>query len=130
MDRRQSRPEIDRPRRARPAGADRPELTTEQREQLREQLHRRRAALIAAIEERRREEREPGREVGDEMDEANIEGVVGMTSKLLERDVVILGEIDRALAKFDSGTYGLCEHTGEPIGFERLVLRPWARYSI
>ena len=28
------------------------------------------------------------------------------------------------------GTYGLCEGTGEPIGYSRLKLRPWARYSV
>ena len=85
---------------------------------------------MQAIEERRAAEREPGRDVGDEMDEANIEGDVGMTSKLLERDVLLLAEIDRALAKLRDGTYGTCEGTGEPIGYDRLSLQPWARYSV
>jgi DnaK suppressor protein len=106
------------------------ELTEEQRRELEEKLRVRRSALVHSIEERRAVERDTGREVGDEMDEASLEGDVGMTSKLLERDVFLLTEIDRSLAKFHAGTYGLCEGTGEPIGYERLRLQPWARYSI
>jgi DnaK suppressor protein len=40
-----------------------------------------------------------------------------------------LTEIDHALAKFDSGEYGLDEDTGEPISFARLSVIPWARYA-
>jgi DnaK suppressor protein len=107
------------------------ELTTEQLGELKARLDERRAALVASIEGRQSEERDgPGREVGDEMDEATLEGALGMSSKLLERDVRILREIDRALAKMRDGTYGLCEGTGEPIGYERLRHAPWARYGI
>jgi len=38
--------------------------------------------------------------------------------------------VKRALAKIEAGVYGLCEETEEPIGFERLNIVPWARYSI
>jgi DnaK suppressor protein len=53
-----------------------------------------------------------------------------MTSKLLERDIGLIREIDRALAKIGEGSYGMCEGTGEPIGYSRLKLRPWARFSV
>jgi DnaK suppressor protein len=105
-------------------------LTAPQLQELRGILENRRAELVASIDGRREEERDNGREVGDEMDEANTEGVTAMTSKLLERDVNLLREIDRALAKMAEGTYGLCEGTGEPIGYSRLKLRPWARFSV
>ncbi|MDC0748983.1 TraR/DksA family transcriptional regulator [Polyangium mundeleinium] len=107
-----------------------PELTQEQREELRSLLETRRAEILASIETRQEQERDTGREVGDEMDEANIEGATAMASRLLERDVQLLSEIDRALAKFSDGTYGLCEGTGEPIGVPRLRSRPWARFSV
>jgi DnaK suppressor protein len=107
-----------------------PELTDEQKEELRRLLADRRAQIVASIETRSQQERDTGREVGDEMDEANIEGQTAMTSRLLERDVQLLSEIDRALAKFRDGTYGLCEGTGEPIGYQRLKTRPWARFSV
>lgn len=107
-----------------------PGLTPEQLDELRRELEARRASLVAMIDERQHAERDVSREVGDEMDEANAEGATSLTSKLLERDVRVLAEIDHALAKMKEGTYGLCEGTGEPIGFRRLKLRPWARYSV
>jgi DnaK suppressor protein len=105
-------------------------LSADQVAELRAMLESRRAELATAIDGRREDERSEGREVGDEMDDANTEGVTAMASKLLERDVNLLREIDRALVKLKEGTYGLCEGTGEPIGFSRLKLRPWARYSV
>lgn len=41
-----------------------------------------------------------------------------------------LALVQRALAKMDAGAYGLCEETDEPIGYERLTVVPWARYSV
>lgn len=38
-------------------------------------------------------------------------------------------EIDKALERIDEGTYGYCEHTGEPIGIKRLEAYPTARLS-
>jgi DnaK suppressor protein len=37
-----------------------------------------------------------------------------------------LREVDRALAKMDLGTYGVCERCGQPIAQERLEALPWA----
>lgn len=107
-----------------------PDLTDAQREELRRMLETRRGELTASIESRQSQDRGSDREVGDEMDDANTEGITAMASRLLERDVQLLGEIDRALVKFRSGDYGYCEGTGEPIGFGRLRSRPWARFSV
>lgn len=41
-----------------------------------------------------------------------------------------LQEIDRALAKFDSNTYGKCEDCGDDIALARLEVMPAARYCI
>ncbi|MFM7598883.1 MAG: TraR/DksA family transcriptional regulator, partial [Actinomycetota bacterium] len=35
-------------------------------------------------------------------------------------------EIERALAKLDDGTYGLCDSCGAPIPEGRLQIHPWA----
>ena len=36
------------------------------------------------------------------------------------------GDVDRALAKLEDGTYGRCDVCGEPVGAERLDALPWA----
>jgi RNA polymerase-binding protein DksA len=41
-----------------------------------------------------------------------------------------LAQIDRALAKLDDGTYGICERCGKAIAEERLLARPWATLCI
>ena len=41
-----------------------------------------------------------------------------------------LYEIDAALKRIEDGTYGICELTGKPIPWERLVAIPWTRFSI
>jgi len=43
---------------------------------------------------------------------------------------LVLAEIERALKKFDAGTYGICEDTGEPIPEARLEALPYARYTV
>jgi RNA polymerase-binding protein DksA len=39
----------------------------------------------------------------------------------------LLAEVDHALAKFEQGTYGLCEECGKPIHEARLEALPTAR---
>jgi DnaK suppressor protein len=41
-----------------------------------------------------------------------------------------LGLVERALAKIEEGTYGLCDATGEPIPRERLEAVPEAVYTV
>ena len=52
------------------------------------------------------------------------------TLGLVEKDRQLLREINRALAKIQDGTYGICEGTGKPINKPRLEAQPWAKYSI
>jgi DnaK suppressor protein len=49
---------------------------------------------------------------------------------LAAADRRLIKEIDDALARIDSRTYGVCERTGKPIRKTRLQELPWARYSI
>src|SRR6202171_1588994 len=41
-----------------------------------------------------------------------------------------LADVERALAKFDAGTYGVCEDCGKPIAEPRLEAMPAARRCI
>jgi RNA polymerase-binding transcription factor len=52
------------------------------------------------------------------------------TLGLVEKDRQLLREINRALAKIQDGTYGICEGTGKPISKARLEAQPWAKFSI
>lgn len=42
----------------------------------------------------------------------------------------LLGQVNDALARFDRGTYGLCEDCGGPIDFARLKALPYAALCI
>jgi RNA polymerase-binding transcription factor DksA len=48
---------------------------------------------------------------------------------MLSSSQTLLYEIEQALNRIASGTYGVCEATGKPIESERLSAIPWARFS-
>jgi len=66
----------------------------------------------------------------DELDQASRHSEQAFLLRLADKERKLVLEIDRALSKFEYGTYGLCEGTGEPIGLKRLEARPWSRYSV
>jgi DnaK suppressor protein len=66
----------------------------------------------------------------DELDQATRHSEQAFLLRLADKERKLVLEIDRALSKFEHGTYGVCEGTGEPIGFKRLEARPWSRYSV
>ncbi len=54
----------------------------------------------------------------------------GEADALAQNLAETLGEIEDALAKFESGTYGVCETCGGPISDARLEAMPMARDCI
>ena len=48
----------------------------------------------------------------------------------IQRDSSLIGQVLKALAKMQSGAYGICEQTGEVIEIERLDSIPWTALSI
>ncbi len=52
------------------------------------------------------------------------------TISLIENETETLKEIDAALERMKNGAYGICEATQQPIGKERLMAKPWARFTI
>lgn len=69
-------------------------------------------------------------EMYDEVDLASMTTEQNLTFKLLDRDRKLLGEIEHAINKLETGEYGYCEGTGEPIPKRRLEVRPWCRHSV
>jgi DnaK suppressor protein len=49
---------------------------------------------------------------------------------LLERERLLLVEVNDALLRMRQNRYGICEATGRPITKARLRAIPWARYCI
>ncbi|MHA3772129.1 TraR/DksA family transcriptional regulator [Verrucomicrobiota bacterium sgz303538] len=49
---------------------------------------------------------------------------------MISTDQEFLAEIQAAIARIESNTYGICEVTGKPIPLERLEAIPWARCTI
>ncbi len=66
----------------------------------------------------------------DEIDQASRESEQIALLRIADKERKLLGQIDRALGKFDTGDFGICEGTNDPIGKKRLEARPWTRYSI
>ena len=50
--------------------------------------------------------------------------------RVLEREKKLIDKIDEALDRLARGEYGWCMDTGEPIGLQRLLLRPTAALCI
>ena len=47
-----------------------------------------------------------------------------------DRERKLINKIETALKRIETGNYGYCEETGEPIGIKRLEARPVATLSI
>ncbi|MCH2099583.1 MAG: TraR/DksA C4-type zinc finger protein, partial [Pseudomonadales bacterium] len=62
----------------------------------------------------------------DELDRALSEEENRLRLRIADRESKLLPKIDEALERITLGDYGYCEETGEPIGVERLLLRPTA----
>ncbi|HEY8547225.1 MAG TPA: TraR/DksA C4-type zinc finger protein [Acidimicrobiales bacterium] len=63
-------------------------------------------------------------------DSGQVAAEQGETQAMLKSLREQLTETERALAKFDDDTYGVCERCGRPIGEARLEAMPAARYCI
>ncbi len=68
--------------------------------------------------------------VPDPADRATIEEEHALELRTRDRERKLLKKISQALARIDSGDYGYCDETGEPIGLRRLMARPTATLSL
>jgi DnaK suppressor protein len=109
------------------------ELTPTEVQQLKEKLLALRTELIEKAKARKAEGMyEISRDdLADEGDLASVETAQDVGLKLAEHERNKLTLVEKALAKIEAndGEYGLCEGTGDPIGYRRLELQPWVLYS-
>jgi len=68
--------------------------------------------------------------VPDPADRATIEEEHALELRTRDRERKLMKKIEQSLARIDSGDYGYCDETGEPIGLKRLLARPTATLSI
>jgi DnaK suppressor protein len=72
---------------------------------------------------------EPLREP-DVTDRASSETDWGIELRTRDRQRKVIGKIDAALRRIETGDYGYCEVTGEPISLPRLEARPIATMTL
>ncbi|HZK91749.1 MAG TPA: RNA polymerase-binding protein DksA [Stellaceae bacterium] len=99
-------------------------------EYFRQKLLRWRAELLADSSETLRYLQEESLLKPDLTDRASLETERAIELRTRDRERKLISKIDAALSRLDSGTYGYCEETEEPIGIRRLEARPIATLSI
>ncbi|MEY2688544.1 MAG: hypothetical protein RL375_2742 [Pseudomonadota bacterium] len=68
--------------------------------------------------------------VPDPADRATLEEEHALELRTRDRERKLLKKISQSLARIDSGDYGYCDETGEPIGLRRLLARPTATLTL
>ena len=68
--------------------------------------------------------------VPDPADRATIEEGHALELRTRDRERKLLKKIEQSIGRIDSGDYGYCDETGEPIGVGRLIARPTASLSL
>jgi DnaK suppressor protein len=66
----------------------------------------------------------------DLADRASSETDKAIELRTRDRQRKLISKIDSALRRIETGEYGFCEETGEPIGIRRLEARPIATLSL
>ena len=104
-------------------------MNPEQRDFFRRLIRHERREVIDHIEQMKMQLREQP-ETGDEADIAIREEQLRLIFRQIDRESRLLPKYDAALSRLERGEYGFCRETGEPIGLQRLFLRPTAELSI
>jgi DnaK suppressor protein len=102
---------------------------------LRSRLEREQKRLTEELEQlqaniRPADERREGSPFGKREEEATETAELEKRVALEKRTRELLAEIEHTLAKFDQGTYGLCDICGQPIDLARLEALPQANMCL
>ncbi|GAB4519098.1 MAG: RNA polymerase-binding protein DksA [Amphiplicatus sp.] len=73
---------------------------------------------------------EDNQHLPDLTDRASSETDKALELRTRDRQRKLIAKIDEALRRIETGEYGYCEETGEPIGIRRLEARPIATLSL
>jgi DnaK suppressor protein len=101
-----------------------------QLEYFRSKLVKWRQDLLKESRETMEHLREENWHEADIADRASLETEAGVELRTRNRYLKLIAKIDQALRRIETGDYGYCEETGEPIGIRRLEARPVATMTI
>jgi DnaK suppressor protein len=96
----------------------------------RARLQQQKDDLLSSAGETTEHLREDTSIVPDPVDRATIEEEHALELRTRDRERKLLKKIAQSLARLDTGEYGYCDETGEPIGLQRLMARPTASLSL
>jgi DnaK suppressor protein len=105
-------------------------MNEKQREFFRLRLQQQKDDLLSNAGETTEHLREDTSIVPDPADRATIEEEHALELRTRDRERKLLKKIGQSLARVESGDYGYCDETGEPIGLARLLARPTATLSL
>ena len=105
-------------------------MSDKQLEFFRNRLQEQKDALLSNAGETTEHLREDTSIVPDPADRATIEEEHALELRTRDRERKLLKKISQAIVRIDSGDYGFCDETGEPIGLGRLLARPTATLSL
>jgi DnaK suppressor protein len=71
-----------------------------------------------------------GESEADPNDRATIEEEHSIELRIRDRERKMLPRVDAALKRIETGAFGYCDETGDPIGLRRLLARPTTVYSL
>ena len=110
--------------------ADEEYMNEMQLEYFRQKLLNWKKSLIGQSKDTLDDLRQGGLNQPDQIDRASLESDKALELRTRDRARKLISKIDEALKRIEDGVYGYCEDTGEPIGVERLEVRPVATLSI
>ncbi|WP_223427965.1 TraR/DksA family transcriptional regulator [Alcanivorax limicola] len=102
-------------------------MNAEQLAFFRDKLLALREDTVAHIEDAKAQLSSPP-EMNDELDHAQYEEDARIALRIMDRERLLLRKIEKSLQRISTGEYGYCLESGEPIGVERLMIRPTAEY--
>jgi DnaK suppressor protein len=105
-------------------------MNAEQIDFFRARLKQQKDDLLSNADETTEHLREDTSIVPDPADRATIEEEHALELRTRDRERKLLKKIAQSIARLDTGEYGFCDETGEPIGLARLLARPTATLSL
>ena len=109
---------------------DEPFMNERQLEYFRRKLEAWKQELLSQSAETLEGLQDSARSVPDLADRASEETDRALELRTRDRQRKLVSKIDAALRRIDTGDYGYCEMTGEPISLKRLDARPIATMTL